>query len=133
MSTIATTLTHGVYLGTSGSNHYSYLSPLTITSTGAVTGPTPGSEGNAIAVWGAYQNTRVTLFNDGTIGGAGVTWGVWLDGGGLVVNDGTILPYNAVYGSADTTLVNAGTIGKVEITGTVINSGGIADVYFFGD
>jgi fibronectin-binding autotransporter adhesin len=82
MSTISTTVTHNIYYGTG----QTYLSPLTITNTGAVI---TSSAGIAAAVQGSGGGT---LSNAGTvIGSASGVDGVLINGpGGTVVNSGVI-------------------------------------------
>jgi hypothetical protein len=136
MSSITTTINHGITFGTSG-----YYSPLTITSTGAV-----NNNGTGKAVFGGNE----TVVNDGRItatgnsGGYGYQ-GVYL-GGGYVNNHGTITAYgNAVVLQGAGTVVNSGVIfghrwgvtsrGLLSVTntgtisgesqGTVLSGGGL--------
>src|SRR5438093_206635 len=103
MSTISTTITHGITLSTGGT----YSSPLTITATGAV----EASAGNAI-----YGNASQAwaVENQGTIATTAANGiGIYLAAGGNVTNAGTGLISGAkgiLVGNAAATITNAGTI-----------------------
>src|SRR6185437_9994761 len=106
MSTIGTTVTQGITLGSAG-----YYSPLTITLGGAVV---PG--GTADAIYGS-SGAAGTVTNAGSIVAAGTHTGIDLKGGGTVVNSG------AIYGGADGVYVTGSAFSGA---GTVTNTGTIA-------
>ena len=145
-STITTTLSHGISLGSAA-----YSSPLTITSTGAVD-PTSIAAGETAAVYGdgivvndgtilggsgvgAASLTGISLFggitNNGLIGG-----GIYIASYSSITNFGTISGFatngsgvsvSIDAGGTGETITNFGTIiGGVEMySGTVINGGTI--------
>jgi hypothetical protein len=99
VSTISSTITHGITIGTSG-----YASPLTITAAGQVSGTA------AITAPGV-----ATVVNAGTLAGSDVFGGsgVSLASGGYVTNQsgGVISGYDGIRGkSGGVTVINAGTI-----------------------
>jgi hypothetical protein len=138
VSTISTTVSKGIVLGTIASGG-TYSSPLTITSTGAVRMASSGSTQSAIAGPGT---SAWTVQNQGTVlNSAGVGNGISLAAGGYVGNNASsalIQGYDGVYitGAAGT-VVNSGTIAGSLVTGkfsygvrldnggTVTNSGSI--------
>lgn len=81
MSTISSSLTHGITIGNSGS--YTYPSPLTITSAGTV------SDGTYTAVFSSIANP--VLDNQGTISATGNYEGVLLRDGGSVDNNAGLI------------------------------------------
>ena len=105
MSTITTTVNHGITLGTPG-----YYSPLTVTNTGAV-----NNNGSSIAIYG-YAGT---LNNAGTISatGAGAD-GVVLSG---QFGTGSVGNYGLI--SATNSALYLGGYGTVTNTGTIVSSG----------
>ncbi len=112
MSTISTTVNHGIVLGTGTTA--SYTSPLTITSTGTVNNNGSGDAiyGSGIAQWTIDNAGGVTATGAGNIG-------IDLADGGTIANSGTV--------SADDLAVRIG-----NSVGTVTNSGRITASATFG-
>ncbi len=135
MSTISTTITNNIYYGPG----QAYLSPLTITNTGAVLSTAAGK--SAVAGSGGG-----TLINDGTISASGVgSTGVHIASpGGTVNNSGFIQGYvRGLYLDGAGYVTNSGTIrstggdseAAVQIngSGTLTNSGSIINSATTGD
>ena len=109
MSTIGTTVTQGITLGSPG-----YYSPLTIGLGGAVV---PG--GTADAIYGS-SGTAGTLVNAGSIVATGTHAGIDLKGGGTVAN--SLYLYGGVTGVYVTGSAFSGA-GTVTNTGTIASGG----------
>jgi glycosyltransferase involved in cell wall biosynthesis len=113
MSTIDTTISHGIYLGPSP-----YPSPLTITSIGEVEATSANAAHDSSAIYGV--GTGLTLVNEGTvIGETGVT-GIFMPQDGSIDNSGFISGYLSAiaFNSGPDTITNSGTI---ESTGDANN------------
>jgi len=109
MSTIGTTVTQGITLGSAG-----YYSPLTITSGGAVV-----SGGTADAIYGPSGGAG-TVINAGSVVATGTHTGIDLKGGGTVANSGYV--YGGMAGVYVTGAAFSGA-GTVTNTATIVSGG----------
>jgi hypothetical protein len=113
-STLSSTIVNSVTLGSGN-----YSSPLTITSTGAITAPT-ASTALTIAVAGSVLNDGVIVGGAGTTGGTGAY--------GVVITQGTLTNAGTIKGGAGSTGGQAvrQSGGTVTNTGTIISGAGSA-------
>ena len=128
MTTITGTINHYIVLSTSGA----YVSPLTITNTGAV------ESTNNLAIYG--PNTQPwTVVNNGKISAGANDPGIALRDGGYVGNSGSISGGIGIYGAGSVN--NSGTIsasgilaydGAISITNTGVIIGKFTGVQFGG-